>query len=99
MIVSQAVLNGLGSVAAFCTTVSLLPQLLKVVRTKSAKDISVRMFLIFSTGVLLWFVYGLLDDSLPMMVGNGATFLQAVAILYLKFHYAAAERKQKGARI
>ena len=81
------ILEAIGSLAAFCTTISLFPQLVRVWRRKSAKDISFAMFLIFGLGVLSWFIYGVGVHSWPMMVGNGVTFALAVSILLLKWKY------------
>jgi MtN3 and saliva related transmembrane protein len=57
-------------VATLFTTASLLPQLIKVYRTKSTKDISTGMFALFGGGVLLWFIYGLLVNDLPIIIAN-----------------------------
>ena len=48
----------IGLIAAAFTTVALLPQLIKVWKTKSTKDISIGMFMLYCGGVLLWFIYG-----------------------------------------
>jgi MtN3 and saliva related transmembrane protein len=77
----------IGLIAALFTTVSLLPQLIKVYKTKSAKDISTGMFTLFGTGVLLWFVYGVFVNDLPIIVANSLAFIQAVVILFFKAKY------------
>lgn len=77
----------LGLVAGTLTTVAFLPQLIQTWKTKATKDISLGMFLIFTTGVLLWLTYGILINSLPVMVANGLTFLLALAILVLKIRH------------
>jgi MtN3 and saliva related transmembrane protein len=74
----------IGLIAALFTTVSLIPQLVKVYKTKSAKDISTGMFTLFGAGVLLWFVYGVFIKDLPIIVANSLAFIQAVAILFFK---------------
>ena len=76
--------NILGLVAGALTTVAFVPQLLQVVRTRSAKDISLGMFVIFSTGVALWLVYGLLTNALPVILANGVTLVLALIILWFK---------------
>jgi MtN3 and saliva related transmembrane protein len=76
-----------GAAAAICTTISFVPQLVRVWRRKSARDISLGMFLLFSVGILLWLIYGVLLHSLPMMASNTATLALALAILGLKLHY------------
>jgi MtN3 and saliva related transmembrane protein len=77
----------LGLTAAVFTTISLLPQLLKVWKTKSTKDISTGMFLLFSGGVLLWFIYGLYVNDFPIIIANALAFIQALVILVLKMKF------------
>ena len=80
-------LTALGLVAATLTTCSFVPQLTRVVRTRSAEDLSYGMFGAFSLGVLLWLVYGVLRDDLPVIVSNAVTLALSVAILVLKIRY------------
>ena len=82
--------TALGLTAATLTTCSFVPQLTKVWRTKSAEDLSYGMFGAFSAGILLWLVYGLVRDDLPIIVANGITLVLSVAILVLKVHYDRA---------
>ena len=76
-----------GLAAGILTTIAFLPQLLHTWRTKSAKDISLGMFLTFCTGVLLWMIYGFMIQSLPVMLANGVTLVLAGAILVLKLKH------------
>lgn len=76
-----------GLAAAAITVSSLFPQLVKVLRTKSTKDISLGMFTLFCSGVFLWFVYGILLKDLPIIVANFLGFIQAVVILAFKLKY------------
>jgi MtN3 and saliva related transmembrane protein len=80
-------MDAIGSVAAFCTTISFLPQLIRVWRRKSATDISLTMFLLFSFGVVCWLVYGIGIGSRPIMAANAVTLALALAILALKLRY------------
>lgn len=77
----------LGLIAALFTTISLFPQLYRVVKTKSTKDISTHMFLLFSGGVFLWFIYGLFIHDYPIIIANSIAFVVASAILFLKLKY------------
>ncbi|MCJ7615537.1 MAG: SemiSWEET transporter [Desulfobacterales bacterium] len=77
----------IGLLAALFTTVSLFPQLIKVYKTKSSKDISTSMFTLFCGGVFLWFIYGVLLDDFPIIIANSLAFVQAVAILFFKAKY------------
>jgi len=77
----------IGLVAAAFTVISLFPQLLKVWKTKSTKDISLGMFSLFCSGVFLWFVYGILMKDLPIIIANFLGFIQALIILIFKVKY------------
>jgi len=77
----------IGLVAAVLSTGSLFPQLLKVWRTKSTKDISVRMYALLTAGVFIWFVYGLLLQDIPIIAANLIGFIQALIIYILKMKY------------
>ena len=76
-----------GFCAAFCTTVAFVPQLIRVIRLRSARDISLPTFLLFSVGVLLWLLYGLDTGSRPIIVSNAATLVLSVSILVLKLRF------------
>jgi MtN3 and saliva related transmembrane protein len=77
----------IGLVAAAFTTVALLPQLIKVWKTKSTKDISLDMFMLYCGGVLLWFVYGIFRNDLAIILANSLAFIQALIILLFKAKY------------
>jgi len=74
----------LGYVAATCTTLAFVPQLVRIVRTRSTRDISLGMFVVITTGVLLWMIYGLLIHDRPVIIANAVTFALTLAILVLK---------------
>ncbi|MBN1907490.1 MAG: SemiSWEET transporter [Deltaproteobacteria bacterium] len=77
----------LGLIAAFCTTISLLPQAIKVITQKQTRDISLTMYIIFTSGVLLWLIYGILTKDMPVMLANAITFVLSFTILLLKIKY------------
>ena len=81
----------LGLVAGTLTTIAFVPQLLKVWNSKSAKDISYVMFILFISGIVLWEIYGWGIHSLPVILFNVITFFLGVAILTLKFIFERAE--------
>ena len=76
-----------GSMAGLLTTIAFIPQVIQVVKTKSTKDISLGMFSIFALGVLCWLTYGVLLNSIPMIVSNGIIFILASVILGYKLKY------------
>jgi MtN3 and saliva related transmembrane protein len=86
---SASVINAIGMTAAVCTTVSLVPQLIRVWRLRSAREISLAMFLIFSLGVFLWLVYGLCIHSTPVILANVVTLVLSLAILALKLRFGS----------
>lgn len=77
----------IGLAAGFCTTVAFLPQAIKTWKSKSAKDLSLGMYSIFCTGVILWLAYGLLKSDLPIILTNGVTLFLAISILYFKLSF------------
>lgn len=79
--------EGLGLLAGAQTTLAFLPQALKVWRSKSAHDISLATFLMFCGGVSCWLAYGLLIDSLSIVVANALTLALAFSILVMKLRY------------
>ena len=74
----------IGSLAAVLTTVSFVPQVVKVVRERRTEGISLGMYVLFTTGVLLWFVYGLRIGAAPVWAANGVTLVLASIILGMK---------------
>lgn len=78
----------LGFIAGMITTVSFVPQVVRIYRIKSGRDISLWMMLLFALGISLWLIYGLLLASLPIILANSVTLLLVLAILILKIYYA-----------
>lgn len=77
----------IGFTAGLLTTIAFWPQLRRTWTTRSADDVSLAMLLTFTTGVALWFVYGVLLESWPIMVTNAVTFLLTSTILVLKLRF------------
>ena len=77
----------IGLAAGLLTTISLVPQVQKIWQTKSAKDVSRKMFIAFCTGVALWLVYGILQQELPMILWNAVSLLLGLGILGMKIRY------------
>ncbi len=78
----------LGFAAGIMTTVGYVPQLIKLIRTKSSRDISLLMFLVISIGVFLWLLYGFYIDSLPVIAANAVTLGFTAVISFLKIRYS-----------
>lgn len=77
----------LGMIAGTLTTLAFIPQVVKTWNSKSTHDISYGMFILFSLGVLLWLVYGIVLGALPIIISNAVTLALASIILGLKFRY------------
>ena len=77
----------LGYLAAVCTTVAFVPQVLKTYKSKSAESLSLGMFLFFASGIVLWLVYGIMINEYPIIVANLVTLVLAIILIYFKFRY------------
>jgi MtN3 and saliva related transmembrane protein len=77
----------IGLLAACCTTIAFLPQAIKAIRTKHTRDLSLVMYSLFTSGVLLWLIYGILRNDCPVIIANAVTLLFAATILFLKIRY------------
>lgn len=74
----------IGSFAATCTTIAFIPQAIKSYSTRDLSGISLPMYAIFTTGVALWLVYGLLKQDWPIIIANAITVALSAMILILK---------------
>jgi MtN3 and saliva related transmembrane protein len=74
----------IGFMAATCTTISFIPQVWFIIKTRNAKSISLNMYIIFTLGVFCWLIYGCYLHSLPIIIANSVTLILALTILILK---------------
>jgi MtN3 and saliva related transmembrane protein len=77
----------LGTAAGTLTTLALVPQVVRILRTRSARDVSGWAYATMGAGVGLWTVYGVVIDSLPVIVFNALTLVLAFAVLALKYRW------------
>ncbi len=77
----------LGLLAGAGTTLGFVPQLVKILRTKSTHDISLWMYVVITTGILLWLIYGMIIGSVPVIAANSVTLVISAMILILKIKY------------
>ncbi|MBI3771406.1 MAG: SemiSWEET transporter [Gammaproteobacteria bacterium] len=84
----------IGTLAGALTTLAFIPQVINTWRSRSAADISLVMFLLFSSGVLLWLVYGVLIGSKPVIIANIITLALALFILWLKIKDIVQQRQK-----
>ena len=83
----MSMIEGLGFLAGLLTTVAFIPQVRLTWRQKSAQGVSLGMYVIFTTGVLLWLVYGALIGSWPVLIANAVTLVLALFILVMKLRF------------
>jgi MtN3 and saliva related transmembrane protein len=77
----------IGSIAATLTTTAFIPQAWQVWRTRHTKDISLGMYAIFTSGVALWAIYGMMIGSWPVIIANCITLVLAGAVLVMKIRF------------
>jgi MtN3 and saliva related transmembrane protein len=77
----------IGLAAGGLTTISFLPQVIKTWKSKSAKDLSLVMFSFYCLGIVLWLIYGLLINSLPVILSNAFTLILSSTILFFKLKF------------
>jgi len=78
----------IGSIAAILTTFGFVPQIIKMYRTKSSRDVSLATLYQFSAGVVLWTLYGLHLGDVIIIAANVASFITLVAAIVLYYHYS-----------
>lgn len=78
-----------GFIAGIFTGVSLLPQLLKIIKEKKTEDISTWMLLILMGGLILWIVYGILINNWPIIITNAFSLLVNIVILVLRHKFGS----------
>ncbi len=84
----NGLISGIGLMAGTLTTISFIPQVLRIWRTRSGKDVSGHMFVIFSLGVALWLIYGICLRDYPIIISNAVTLALSGSVLFLKFKYS-----------
>ena len=83
----MSVTNWIGSAAAALTTIAFIPQAWKVWCTRHTADISLGMYILFTTGVALWLAYGILLEAWPIIAANSFTLGLAGTVLVMKIKF------------
>lgn len=78
----------IGYCAAFLTTIAFLPQAIQSWRTRDLAGVSLGMYGLFTAGVGLWLIYGLIIEKWPLILANALTFALALSILILKVRHS-----------
>ena len=89
MTLSPYQMEMIGYCAAFLTTIAFLPQAIQSWRTRDLSGISLGMYSLFTAGVGLWLVYGLIIEKWPLILANALTFALALSILLLKVRHTS----------
>jgi MtN3 and saliva related transmembrane protein len=77
----------LGLAAGTISSITFLPQVIKIWQTKSAKDLSVPMLLLLVLGVSMWLAYGIIIKNVPVIYTNSMVLLMSFIMLFFKFKY------------
>ena len=80
-------IDWIGSLAAFLTTASFIPQAWQTFRTRNVSGISLGMYSLFTVGVAMWLAYGILLMAWPIIIANTITTSLALMILVMKLRY------------
>jgi MtN3 and saliva related transmembrane protein len=81
------IISLIGFSAAACTTLAFLPQVIKSLRLKETRDLSLPMCILMTTGIALWLAYGILTQDLPITIANIISVVLMTTLLVLKIKY------------
>src|SRR5207244_9910697 len=81
----------IGTVAAFCTTMAFVPQIVKL-RKQGGEDLSYQMLFLYLTGVLLWLIYGIRVHAVAVIWANALSCLMVTVSIILKANPPAIAR-------
>ncbi|MFA6321447.1 MAG: SemiSWEET transporter [Candidatus Omnitrophota bacterium] len=81
----------LGMAAGTLTTIAFIPQVVRIYKMKDAKELSLATFSLFSLGVFLWLVYGIIIMEWPIILANGITLILICMIIAMKIKYSKAK--------
>ena len=81
------IIDWIGTIAATLTTISFIPQVTQVLRSRHTKDISLGMYAIFTSGVAMWLLYGFALNSWPIIAANSITVCLAGTVLVMKLRF------------
>jgi len=86
----------IGLTAATLTMFAFIPQIIKMVKTKSAKDVSLITLIQLSLGVSLWIIYGIFIKDFVVILANSITLASLITLLFLYFSYQGQFSTQRG---
>ncbi len=77
----------LGLAAATLTTIAALPQIIKTIKLKETKDISLLMYTFLCSGMTLWLIYGIFIQNIPIILANSIALVLNLIVLIFKLKY------------
>ena len=77
----------IGGIAAILTTAAYIPQSIKIFREKDTKSISLGMYIMITGGIAMWLIYGIMIESISVIIANGVTLVLACGILIMKIRH------------
>ncbi|OMQ13163.1 SemiSWEET family sugar transporter [[Flexibacter] sp. ATCC 35103] len=80
-------IDAVGLFAGTCVTISVIPQIIKVWKTKKVKQISLKTFGILTFGILVWIIYGILKEDLPIILTNSVSLCLNLIMVYFIIYY------------
>lgn len=86
----------IGLAAGCLTSGAAIPQVIKTYRTKHARDLSIWQLVLLDLGMLLWLIYGISLDDLPLILANAFSIVCYSGLITMKLRYAARERACNG---
>ena len=91
MLLSMNMIQIIGIAAGVLTSVSMIPQLIKIIQKKDAKDVSIIMLLVLLAGLALWTIYGFMRKDLPIIVTNSFSFALNIVVLVYRIKYSGVK--------
>jgi MtN3 and saliva related transmembrane protein len=88
---NELIVNIIGFTAGTLMAITMVPQIIQSLKTKSVKDISLWMLVIYVTSSCLWMIYGILIKSLPVAITDGFAFCVSTIQLIIKIKYTKIE--------
>lgn len=87
------IISIVGVIASICTAVSMVPQLIKLIKEKKADDISIFMLLVLFIGVGCWVAYGILKKDWIIIISNSFSFIVNIVLTILTIKFKAKAGK------
>ncbi|MFC1548459.1 SemiSWEET family sugar transporter [Candidatus Omnitrophota bacterium] len=86
-------ISTIGVIAGVCTSMSFVPQIIKIVKTKHVRDLSLGMYIILTTGIFLWLIYGILIKEFPIILANAAALIMCLFVVVSKIAFREKDQK------